>query len=66
MNPVDRLTYSPAEAAEALGLSRARIYQLLQDGTLPSIKIGRRRMIKVADLQRYIDSLEGPYGNEEQ
>ena len=43
---VDRLTYSPAEAASVIGISRARLYQLMDDGTIPSLKLGRRRLIR--------------------
>jgi excisionase family DNA binding protein len=49
--PVTRLAYSPAEAAQALGISRAKLYLLLDDGTIPSVKLGRRRLIRVADLE---------------
>lgn len=55
---VDRLAYSPAEAAQALGISRARLYQLLDDGTLPSLKLGRRRLIRSAALVELLDRLE--------
>jgi excisionase family DNA binding protein len=55
---VDRLAYSPAEAAQALGISRARLYQLLDDGTLPSVKLGRRRLIRLAAIEALLDGLE--------
>ena len=55
---VDRLTFSPAEAAAAIGISRARLYQLLDDGTIPSLKLGRRRLIRREALTALLESLE--------
>lgn len=53
-----RLAYSPAEAARALGISRARLYQLIDDGTIPSIKLGRRRLIRAEALRDLLERLE--------
>lgn len=55
---IDRLTYSPAEAAAAIGISRARLYQLLNDGTIPSLKLGSRRLIRREALAALLDRLE--------
>lgn len=55
---VNRLAYSPAEAAHLIGISRARLYQLLDDGTIPSCKIGRRRLIRHQALLDLLDRLE--------
>lgn len=38
------------QAAEQLGVSRSRVYELLGTGDLPSFAIGRRRLIAVAEL----------------
>lgn len=54
----DRLAYSPAEAAQALGISRARLYQLIEDGSIPSLKLGRRRLIRAEALVALLDRLE--------
>ncbi len=43
--PVDRLAYRPAEAARALGVSKNKIYDWLNDGTLRSLKSGNARII---------------------
>jgi excisionase family DNA binding protein len=42
---VERLGYRPAEAAQALGVSRRKLYDLLNDGTLRSVKTGSARII---------------------
>ncbi len=44
---------SIAEAARLLDVSRTSIYQLLDNGTLPSRKAGRRRLIPRAALGAY-------------
>jgi excisionase family DNA binding protein len=39
------------EAAAKLGVSSARVRQLVSDGTLPAQKFGPVNMIKVSDLE---------------
>ena len=41
----ERLTMTVEEAAEALGISRATAYTLVQQGRLPVIRISDRRWI---------------------
>ena len=35
---MDRLLLRPAEAAEAIGIGRSKVYELLASGDLPSIR----------------------------
>lgn len=56
---IERLAYSPAEAAKALGISRANLYGLIADGSLASFVLGRRRLIRPAALRDLLDRLEG-------
>lgn len=49
-----RLAYSVAEAAAKIGVSRAGLYNLLKDGTVPSIKLGGRRLIAHAALENIL------------
>jgi excisionase family DNA binding protein len=55
--PRERLTITPNEAAAELNISRSQLYVLLRRGELPSIKIGRRRVILWGDLVAYVKSL---------
>jgi excisionase family DNA binding protein len=48
----DQLLYPPAEAAKLLGLSRAKLYQMLDAGQVSSIKIGRARRIRRDEIER--------------
>ena len=55
--PVDRLLYKPEEAAEALAIGRSTVYELMAEGALKYIKLGRIRRIRRTDLEAYVDSL---------
>lgn len=58
MSQVERLLYTPEEAALALGISRSTLYLLLSDGRLPSVRLGTRRRIEAEALRRFVASLE--------
>jgi excisionase family DNA binding protein len=47
---VRRSTLTPAEAAEALGVTRQTIYALIDRGELRRFKVGRLTRIPVADV----------------
>jgi len=51
----ERLTCSVAEACDAIGLSRAKIYELIAGGAVDSLTIGRRRLIRVPSLKRLVN-----------
>ena len=53
-----RLALSVPEAARALGLSRSSAYALMSAGRLPFVKIGRRRLVTIAQLNAFIAGLE--------
>lgn len=45
------------EAAQMIGLGRSSIYKLFDEGKLTPRKSGRRTLILVEDLKRYVESL---------
>ena len=51
----ERLLLKPAEAADAIGVSRSRAYELIADGTLPSIRLGSSVRVPVSALREWID-----------
>lgn len=55
---LQRLAYSPAELADALGASRAWVYLRLDDGTIPSVKLGGKRLIRASVLEELLASDE--------
>lgn len=56
-----RMLYRVTEAAQFLGISRGKAYQLINAGELKSVKIGGCRRVRADDLRDYVASL----GNEE-
>ena len=52
--PVERLLYRPAEAAEALGVSRSKMYELMNRGDIPWVLVGHSRRVPVEALRQLI------------
>jgi excisionase family DNA binding protein len=46
------------EAAGALGIGRTKVYELVRDGLLEAVSIGRCRRVSIAALERFVASLE--------
>ena len=57
--PVARLLYRVSEVASALGLSRAKVYELINSGALRAVRIDGARRVKAADLEAFVASLGG-------
>lgn len=55
---MEKLALTPAEAGEAIGISRAKAYELIRAGEIPSFKVGSSTRISVAALQRWIAEQE--------
>ncbi len=51
----EQLAYSPTDAARLLGLSSRSIYNLMANGTLASLKIGKSRRITHKELERLLE-----------
>ena len=57
-NPrTDALLVTPEEAAELLSIGRTKLYELIADGTLPSVRIGRCRRLPREALDELVRSL---------
>lgn len=52
----ERLTYSPTEAAQALGVSRPTVYTLLKRADFPAFKIGTRTLVSVEGLRAWVQA----------
>ena len=52
---MDRLLLRPAEAAEAIGIGRSKVYELLASGDLPSIRVGGAIRVPVTALHTWIE-----------
>jgi excisionase family DNA binding protein len=51
------LVYSPNEARKLLKISRGLIYEAINTGRIPSIRIGRRILIPRAALEQLLDKV---------
>jgi excisionase family DNA binding protein len=57
-----RLTMSITDAMSATGIGKTMLYSLLSDGSLRSIKLGKRRLIICESLHELIADMES-YGD---
>lgn len=53
-SPLERRAYSPVETAQVLGVSRSKVYEMLTAGTLTSIKLGGRQLIRSTDIDNLL------------
>ena len=60
MNTKSRETLTVEEAAQILGIGRNQAYVAVRNGTIPSLRFGKRYVIP----RRMIDSLLGPGAND--
>lgn len=58
MTEIERSTLSVAETAGLLGISRWLVQQAVHDGSLPSVRVGRRILIPRSRLLAWLDGME--------
>lgn len=56
----DRLTLTVEEAAARLGISRTLAYELVRQGKIPSLRLGRRRLVPVHALDLMLHDAVSP------
>lgn len=56
---VEPETVSVNEAARRAGLGRSTLYAAIGSGALPTIKLGKRRLVRLATLRAWLEALEG-------
>ena len=54
---MDALLLKIPDVATQLGISRAKVYELMGAGDLPSLKVGGCRRVRVTDLHDFIERL---------
>jgi excisionase family DNA binding protein len=53
---MERLTYTIAEVAQLLGISRSKAYELVAEGLLPVVPLpGRRKLVARAVVERLVE-----------
>lgn len=63
MPPVSDYLLTIPEAAERLKLSRAYIFELIRDGKLGSVRVGRARRVPDSAVQAFIAERTEPCGD---
>ena len=53
---MEKLVLNVQEVAELLGLSRSYTYELMRNGTIPTIQLGRKRLVSKQKLNEWINS----------
>mgnify|MGYP000583303593 CR=1 FL=1 len=54
MEEIERLAYSPTEAARALGVSRPTVYAMIRSQGLRTLKVGTRTLIPADGLREWL------------
>lgn len=52
----DKLTYSPTETAQILGISRPTVYSLLKRADFPAFKVGARTLVSAEGLRAWVEA----------
>ena len=55
VNIMDKLVYSIEEVAGLLGISRSYAYELVRNGTIPALELGRKRVIPKERFHSWIN-----------
>ena len=56
---MERLLLRANEAAELLGLGRAKLYMMMASGQLPTVRIGRSVRVPLDKLREWVDNQLG-------
>ena len=51
---IDPLLLAPAEAARALGIGRSKLYELMREGRIRSVRIGTCRRVPATALDEFV------------
>lgn len=62
MEGVNPAALSVDEAYTYLGIGRAHLYRLMDSGEVPSLHIGRRRLVLRKDLDDFLERLKDAAG----
>jgi len=54
---MDALLMRIPEVAARLGVSRAKVYELIAAGTLPAVKVDGCRRVRTSDLDAFVNGL---------
>lgn len=52
---MEKLVFNVQEVAEVLGISRSYAYELMRNGTIPVVCLGRKRVVSKEKLKEWIN-----------
>ncbi|MCJ7420945.1 helix-turn-helix domain-containing protein [Sphingomicrobium astaxanthinifaciens] len=52
------ITISINDAAQAMGIGRTKLYELINKGDVTAVKVGRRTLIKTSSIEAFVSNLE--------
>lgn len=52
---MEKLVYSIQEAADLLGISRSYVYEMVRNGTIPSLELGKKRVIPKVKFNQWVN-----------
>lgn len=55
---VPQILCSVSETARCLGIGKTKAYDLISEGSLETISIGSRRLVKVASIHKLVESFK--------
>ena len=55
---INKRLLSVIDASKYLSISRSKLYQWLERGRIPSVRIDGRRLIDIKDLDQFVDDLK--------
>ena len=60
INGPEPLTVRIPVAMGLLGLGRSKFYELIDDGSIVTIKVGRSRLVLMESLRAFVTARQGP------
>jgi excisionase family DNA binding protein len=54
---MEPINLSILDAARTLGIGRSKLYELISNGDLETVKLGTRTLVRVASIKVFSDSL---------
>ena len=56
-----QILHSVLNTAQMLGIGRSSLYLLIAEGEIPTVKIGRRTLIREDEILKYVERLQEGY-----
>lgn len=54
-----KILWSIPDSAQQISVGRSMMYELIARGDIGTVKIGRRRLVPHAELERYVAKIRG-------